>query len=95
VVVLALIPWGPVGKSGCRSVVSYWYHVGVAMTLRLDDQDNEALRRQAEVEQRSMHAVAQDAIREYINQRAHRTVVDTAIRSVVARHADLLRRLGE
>ena len=42
-----------------------------------------------------MHAVAQDAIREYINQRAHRTVVDTAIRSVVARHADLLRRLGE
>ncbi|MGH3602140.1 MAG: ribbon-helix-helix protein, CopG family [Pseudonocardiaceae bacterium] len=65
------------------------------MTLRLDDQDNEALRRQAEAEQRSMQSVAQDAIREYINQRAHRTVVGTAIRNVVTRHGDLLRRLGE
>ncbi|MGH7744045.1 MAG: CopG family transcriptional regulator [Candidatus Dormibacteria bacterium] len=69
--------------------------MGMAMTLRLDDQQNDDLRHQAEVEQRSMHAVAQDAIREYIERRAHNTRVRRAIDRVVTDEATVLRRLGE
>lgn len=65
------------------------------MTMRLDDQDNEALRRQAEAEHRSMHAVATDAIREYISQHAHKTRVRQAIATVVAEEAVVLARLGD
>jgi predicted transcriptional regulator len=38
----------------------------MAMTLRLADDETEALRRRAELEQRSMQEVARQAIREYV-----------------------------
>jgi plasmid stability protein len=43
-----------------------------AMTLRLDDDETEALRRRAEDEGRSMQQVMHDALREYVER--HETV---------------------
>jgi hypothetical protein len=47
-----------------------WYHGGVAMTLRLTDEQAEALRRRAEAEHRSMQQVALAAIDAYMRQTA-------------------------
>jgi predicted transcriptional regulator len=64
------------------------------MTLRLSDDDNEALRRRAEAEQRSMQEVAQAAVREYIERHDHDEAVDEAAAWVVANFRDTLDRLG-
>lgn len=45
-----------------------WYHLLMAMTLRLSDEQTEALRRKAEAEHRSMQQVAQAAIDAYVLQ---------------------------
>jgi hypothetical protein len=47
---------------------TWWYHLGMAMTLRLDDVQTEALRRKAEAEHRSMQQVALAAIDAYVRQ---------------------------
>jgi predicted DNA-binding protein len=65
------------------------------MTLRLTDEEAEALRMQAEREGRSAHAVVRAAITEYIEQYAHRRRVAAAAGAVASRYADALRRLGE
>lgn len=44
------------------------YHFAMAMTLRLSDEQTEALRRKAEAEHRSMQQVAQAAIDAYVHQ---------------------------
>jgi len=44
------------------------YHLLMAMTLRLSDEQTEALRRKAEAEHRSMQQVAQAAIDAYVHQ---------------------------
>jgi hypothetical protein len=44
------------------------YHMGMAMTLRLSDEQTEALRRKAEAEHRSMQQVALAAIDAYVHQ---------------------------
>src|ERR1700728_3373290 len=44
------------------------YHLPMAMTLRLSDEQTEALRRKAEAEHRSMQQVAQAAIDAYVHQ---------------------------
>lgn len=44
------------------------YHFLMAMTLRLSDEQTEALRRKAEAEHRSMQQVAQAAIDAYVHQ---------------------------
>lgn len=44
----------------------------MAMTLRLDEQETEALRRRAELEGRSMQDVARQAVRDYIEQPSKR-----------------------
>jgi hypothetical protein len=44
------------------------YHLPMAMTLRLSDEQTEALRRKAEAEHRSMQQVAQAAIDVYVHQ---------------------------
>lgn len=67
----------------------------MAMTLRLSADDAEALRRQAEREDRSMQDVAQGAIREYISRRTLATRVDEALDALTPRYAELLKRLGE
>ncbi|MGH3923472.1 MAG: ribbon-helix-helix protein, CopG family [Pseudonocardiaceae bacterium] len=64
------------------------------MTLRLPDDDHDALREQAEAEGRSMQLVAQDAVREYIARRASRAIVAGETAWVVEEYRDALQRLG-
>lgn len=63
------------------------------MTLRLTDEETEALRRTAEREGRSMQEVAREAIRDYTGAWARER--DAFLTEIVARDANLLRRLGE
>jgi predicted transcriptional regulator len=63
------------------------------MTLRLDDDDNEALRRAAEAEGISMQELARKAIRLYTSRWAEQR--DSYMTTWAANNASLLRRLGE
>lgn len=65
------------------------------MTLRLAEEEDEALRRRAEVEHRSMQEVARQAIREYIEQHSRRDLLDSVLDEEIPRYAEALRRLGE
>jgi predicted transcriptional regulator len=67
----------------------------MAMTLRLTDDETNALRQQAEAEQRSMQDVARAAVREYVERRSHRTRVAEALDVLTPRYRDLLDRLGQ
>lgn len=63
------------------------------MTLRLTDDETEALRRAAEAEGRSMQDVARDAIRRYTGGWEEQR--ERFLKEIVERDAELLRRLGE
>ena len=65
----------------------------MAMTLRLDDDENDALRRAAEAEGVSMQELARKAIREYTSRWAAQR--DSYMAEWAERNASLLRRLGE
>ena len=67
----------------------------MAMTLRLTDDEHEALRRRADADGISMQDAARRAVRAYIERSDHRDRVATAASSVMTAHADALRRLGE
>jgi hypothetical protein len=67
----------------------------MAMTLRLTDSEQEALRERALAEGISMQEAARRAIREFIAQGQHRSRVEAAASLVINRHAEALRRLGE
>lgn len=67
----------------------------MAMTLRLTNDDTEALRAQAEREGRSMQAVVHTAVRQYIDQDRHRSRVVASTAAGAVRYAETLRRLGE
>jgi plasmid stability protein len=54
-----------------------------AMTLRLDDDESEALRRRAEEEGRSMQQVVHDALREYFQRHEAVSWADLASRPPV------------
>ncbi|MGI8754441.1 MAG: ribbon-helix-helix protein, CopG family [Acidimicrobiales bacterium] len=66
----------------------------MAMTLRLSDDEHEALRDRAEAEGISMQDAARRAVRDYVIQGQHRERVSAAARRVIAAHADALERLG-
>ncbi len=66
----------------------------MAMTLRLDDHEQEALKARAASEGSSMQEVARKAIREYVARSEHRGNVSTAADLVLAVHADAIERLG-
>ena len=51
-----------------------------AMTLRLDDEDSDALRRRAEQEGRSMQQLIHDALREYLERNPASGWADVASR---------------
>jgi predicted transcriptional regulator len=76
-----------------------WYQSGIiqlmGMTLRTNDEQAEALRRQAAAEGRSMQAVALSAIDEYIARRGHKAKVDAALKRVVREEAGVLERLKD
>ena len=67
----------------------------MAMTLRLTDEETEALRKQAELEGRSMQAVVHEAIQEYLERDDHRSRVAAVSALAAKRYRDVLRRLGE
>ncbi len=64
------------------------------MTLRLDDDEQRALREQAAAEGVSMQDVARRAIREYVARRDHRRRVTAAADLILDVHADAIERLG-
>jgi len=67
----------------------------MAMTLRLTDDEHEALRRLAEVEGISMQEAARRAVREFVDRSGHRDRVAEAAARILDVHADALQRLGE
>jgi predicted transcriptional regulator len=67
----------------------------MAMTLRLDEAETEALRRRAAREGRSMQEVAREAVRDYIERTSRRELLDEVLDQELPRYAEALRRLGE
>jgi predicted transcriptional regulator len=67
----------------------------MAMTLRLTDAEQDALRARAEAEGISMQEAARRAVREFVARSDHRDRVGHAARLIVDAHGDALRRLGE
>jgi predicted transcriptional regulator len=67
----------------------------MAMTLRLDESEAEALRVRAEHEGRSMQEVARQAVRDYIERTSRRELLDRVLDEELPRYAEALRRLGE
>lgn len=69
-----------------------WYHERMAMTLRLSEEETEALRQAAERESRSMQDVARQAIREYVQRRTRLRA--ELLAQIVSENAELLDRLS-
>jgi predicted transcriptional regulator len=67
----------------------------MAMTLRLTDDESEALRQRAQREGRSMQDVARSAVREYVDRTSRRELLDQVLDDELPRYAEALRRLGE
>jgi plasmid stability protein len=65
------------------------------MTLRLSDDETDALRLRAAREGRSMQDVARSAVREYIDRTSRRELLDEVLDEQLPRYAEALRRLGE
>lgn len=66
----------------------------MAMTLRLSDDEAEALRRLAEREDRSMQEIAREAIREHVGRASRGELIDAVVDDALVRYADALERLG-
>ncbi|HEX6656628.1 MAG TPA: hypothetical protein VF065_01025 [Ilumatobacter sp.] len=67
----------------------------MAMTLRLTESEQHALRERADAEGISMQDAARRAVREFVARGQHRDRVSEAATLVMGRHADAIRRLGE
>ncbi|MEV0778204.1 CopG family transcriptional regulator [Streptomyces sp. NPDC050433] len=65
------------------------------MNLRLRDDQEEALKRQAEAEGRTLQSVVQEAVDRFLEQEGDRAAVRRLGATYAVSHADLLRRLGE
>ena len=65
------------------------------MTLRLTDDETDALRERAAREGRSMQDVARSAVREYIARTSRRELLDNVLDQELPRYSEALRRLGE
>lgn len=66
----------------------------MAMTLRLTDDEQRALRERAAADGVSMQDAARRAIREYVRRSEHRERVAAAAELISVTHADALDRLG-
>jgi predicted transcriptional regulator len=67
----------------------------MAMTLRLDEQETESLRRRAELEGRSMQDIARQAVRDYIERTSKRELLDRVLEDELPRYSEALERLGQ
>lgn len=66
----------------------------MAMTLRLTDDETDALRTRAALEGRSMQEVARDAVRRYIETTSKRELLDAVLDAQLPRYAEALERLA-
>jgi hypothetical protein len=66
----------------------------MAMTLRLNDDEQAALRERADAEGISMQEAARRAVREFVARGQRRDRVGAAARRIMDAHADALDRLG-
>lgn len=66
----------------------------MAMTLRLTEEEQAALRQRAEAEGISMQEAARRAVRDYVARGRHRDRVGAAAERVASAHAEALERLG-
>ena len=66
----------------------------MAMTLRLTDEEQAALRNRAEAEGISMQEAARQAVRDYIARGRHQDRVRAAAERISGAHAEALERLG-
>lgn len=66
----------------------------MAMTLRLTEEEQAALRERAEAEGISMQEAARRAVRDYVARGRHRDRVRVAAERIMTAHADALERLG-
>jgi len=84
-----------VSESGSTvDVVPLWYHVVMAMNLRLDDEDGALLKALAEAEHVSLHEAALRAIRRSARELAHTDRVREATAEMLERWGEVLDRLG-
>ncbi|MBA3748835.1 MAG: ribbon-helix-helix protein, CopG family [Solirubrobacterales bacterium] len=67
----------------------------MAMTLRLNDDETEALRARARLEGRSMQEIARGAVREYIDRTSRHELLERVLDEELPRYAEALKRLGE
>lgn len=65
------------------------------MTLRLTDDEADALRRRAELESRSMQDVARQAVREYVENHSRADLLEQVLNAELPRYAEALERLGQ
>ncbi|MBF6087669.1 ribbon-helix-helix protein, CopG family [Nocardia cyriacigeorgica] len=64
----------------------------MAMTLRLDDEDDRMLTERAEAEGRSKQEIAKEAIHLHLTR--HREVFSALVNESLAKHAELMARLA-
>lgn len=64
------------------------------MTLRLSEEETEALRARAEQEGRSMQEVARQAVRAYLNTVSRADLLERVLDSELPRYAEAIERLG-
>lgn len=67
----------------------------MVVTLRLSEEEQDALRQRAELDGASVQETARRAVREYIAKADHRDRVTAAAGLIMRNHADALQRLGE
>ena len=67
----------------------------MAMTLRLTDDETEALRQRAQREGRSMQDVVRSAVREYIDRTSRQELLEKVLDEELPPFTEALRRLGE
>jgi len=81
-------------RTVATTVIPVWYHRGMAMTLRLTDEDERALALLAEAQGISKQEATVRAIRDAAARRVHEHRVSELSAAARARYADVLERLG-
>jgi predicted transcriptional regulator len=67
----------------------------MAMTLRLTEDEADALRRRAEMESRSMQDVARSAVREYVERHSREALLNQVLDEELPRYREALDRLAQ
>lgn len=76
-------------------LIPLWYHLVMAMTLRLTERDERALEMLAEADGVSKQEATIRAIHEVAARRGHEARVAEASKRVRSRYADVIERLGQ